>query len=50
MTTLQPKTLCITGASRGVCKAIAHRAAADGANIVIAATSVRSLESLTGTS
>ena len=35
--TLKDKTLFITGASRGIGKAIALRAAADGANIVIAA-------------
>jgi citronellol/citronellal dehydrogenase len=35
--TLQGKTLFITGASRGIGKAIALRAARDGANVVIAA-------------
>ena len=35
--TLKAKTLFITGASRGIGLAIAKRAAADGANIVIAA-------------
>ena len=49
MTGLRGKTLFITGASRGIGKAIALRAAADGANIVIAAKSVRSRESLPGT-
>jgi citronellol/citronellal dehydrogenase len=49
MASLQGKTLFITGASRGVGKAIALRAAADGANIVIAAKSVRSRERLPGT-
>ena len=34
---LAEKTLFITGASRGIGKAIALRAAADGANVVIAA-------------
>lgn len=34
---LAGKTLFITGASRGIGKAIALKAAADGANIVIAA-------------
>jgi NAD(P)-dependent dehydrogenase (short-subunit alcohol dehydrogenase family) len=34
---LKIKTLFITGASRGIGLAIAKRAAADGANIVIAA-------------
>ena len=37
MNTLEGKTLFITGASRGIGLAIAKRAAADGANIVIAA-------------
>ncbi len=36
-TTLRGKTLFITGASRGIGKAIALKAAADGANVVIAA-------------
>ncbi len=49
MGTLKGKTLFITGASRGIGKAIALRAAADGANIVIAAKSVRSRERLPGT-
>jgi len=39
MTTLEGKTLFITGASRGIGLAIALRAARDGANIVIAAKS-----------
>ncbi|PNU21836.1 short chain dehydrogenase [Geothermobacter hydrogeniphilus] len=39
MKTLKNKTLFITGASRGIGLAIARRAAADGANIVIAAKS-----------
>jgi citronellol/citronellal dehydrogenase len=37
MASLQGKTLFITGASRGIGKAIALRAARDGANIVVAA-------------
>src|SRR5579862_5044373 len=37
MATLGGKTLFITGASRGIGKAIALRAARDGANIVLAA-------------
>lgn len=37
MSALKGKTLFITGASRGIGKAIALKAAADGANIVIAA-------------
>ncbi len=39
MATLQGKTLFITGASRGIGKAIALAAARDGANVVIAAKS-----------
>jgi citronellol/citronellal dehydrogenase len=39
MSTLQGKTLFITGASRGIGLAIALRAARDGANVVIAAKS-----------
>ena len=34
---LKAKTLFVTGASRGIGLAIAKRAAADGANIVVAA-------------
>jgi len=49
MPTLKDKTLFITGASRGIGKAIALRAARDGANIVLAAKSVRSRERLPGT-
>ena len=37
MATLKGKTLFITGASRGIGKAIALRAAAEGANVVLAA-------------
>jgi citronellol/citronellal dehydrogenase len=37
MTTLRSKTIFITGGGRGIGRAIAHRAAADGARIVIAA-------------
>src|SRR5690606_35260762 len=39
MSSLQGKTLFITGASRGIGLAIALRAARDGANVVIAAKS-----------
>lgn len=49
MTTLRDKTLFITGASRGIGKAIALRAAADGAKIVIAAKSDRKHPKLPGT-
>ncbi len=47
--TLQGKTLFITGASRGIGKAIALRAAADGANIVIAAKTTEPHARLPGT-
>jgi len=49
MSTLQGKTLFITGASRGIGKAIALRAAADGANIVIAAKTGQPNPKLPGT-
>ena len=39
MSTLQGKTVFVTGASRGIGKAIALRAARDGANVVVAAKS-----------
>ena len=47
--TLQGKTLFITGASRGIGREIALRAARDGANIVIAAKSAASHAKLPGT-
>jgi len=47
--TLAGKTLFITGASRGIGKAIALRAAADGANIVIAAKTDQPHPKLPGT-
>lgn len=47
--TLAGKTLFITGASRGIGKAIALRAAADGANVVIAAKTVEPHPKLPGT-
>lgn len=46
---LKDKTLFITGASRGIGHAIAMRAAADGANIVIAAKTTRPHPKLPGT-
>ena len=49
MSTLQGKTLFITGASRGIGKAIALRAARDGANIVIAAKTTEPHARLPGT-
>jgi citronellol/citronellal dehydrogenase len=49
MATLQGKTLFITGASRGIGKAIALRAARDGANIVVAAKTAEPHPKLEGT-
>ena len=49
MPDLQGRTLFITGASRGIGKAIALRAAADGANIVIAAKTTEPHPKLPGT-
>ena len=49
MANLQGKTLFITGASRGIGLAIATRAAADGANIVIAAKTAEPHAKLPGT-
>ena len=49
MMTLNGQTLFITGASRGIGRAIACRAARDGANIVIAAKSERKHPKLPGT-
>jgi hypothetical protein len=46
---LQGKTLVITGASRGIGLAIARRAAADGANIVLLAKTVDPNPKLPGT-
>jgi len=46
---LAGKTLFITGASRGIGKAIALRAAADGANIIIAAKTAEPHPKLPGT-
>lgn len=47
--TLQGKTLFITGASRGIGKAVALRAARDGANVVIAAKTAETNPKLPGT-
>lgn len=47
--TLKGKTLFITGASRGIGLAIAKRAAADGANVVIAAKTAEANPKLPGT-
>lgn len=46
---LRGKTLFITGASRGIGKAIALRAARDGANVVVAAKTVHPHPKLPGT-
>src|SRR5438105_11717385 len=47
--TLKDKTLFISGGSRGIGKAIAIRAARDGANVVIAAKTVQPHPKLPGT-
>ena len=49
MSTLQGKTLFITGASRGIGKAIGLRAAKDGANVIIAAKTTEAHPKLPGT-
>jgi citronellol/citronellal dehydrogenase len=49
MSTLKGKTLFITGASRGIGKAIGLRAAKDGANVVIAAKTTEPHPKLPGT-
>ena len=49
MNSLRGKTLFITGASRGIGLAIARRAAADGANVIIAAKSDVANPKLPGT-
>ena len=49
MNTLKDKTLFITGASRGIGKAIGLRAAQDGANVVIAAKTTEPHPKLAGT-
>ena len=47
--TLKGKTIFITGASRGIGKAIALRAARDGANVIIVAKTTTAHEKLPGT-
>ncbi|WP_096704695.1 NAD(P)-dependent oxidoreductase [Magnetospirillum sp. 15-1] len=49
MRSLKGKTLFISGASRGIGKAIALRAARDGANVVVAAKTVEANPKLPGT-
>ena len=49
MTNLRGKTIFITGGSRGIGRAIALKAAADGANIVIAAKTNEPHPKLPGT-
>ena len=49
MSSLAGRTLFITGGSRGIGKAIALRAARDGANVVIAAKTVEPHPKLPGT-
>ena len=49
MASLAGKTLFITGASRGIGKAIALRAARDGANVVVAAKTAEPHPRLDGT-
>lgn len=49
MSSLRNKTLFVTGASRGIGKAIALRAAKDGANVLIAAKTVKESDKLSGT-
>jgi citronellol/citronellal dehydrogenase len=49
MNTLSGKTLVISGASRGIGLAIARRAAADGANIVLLAKTTEPNPKLPGT-
>ncbi|HUG67939.1 MAG TPA: SDR family NAD(P)-dependent oxidoreductase, partial [Pirellulaceae bacterium] len=49
MTTLAGKTLFITGSTRGIGKAIALRAAADGANIAIIGKTAEPHPKLLGT-
>ena len=48
-TTLKDKTLLITGASRGIGKAIALRAATDGANVAVISKTTKPHPKLDGT-
>ncbi|MFQ5708084.1 MAG: 3-oxoacyl-[acyl-carrier-protein] reductase [bacterium] len=48
MTALLDKTAVVTGASRGIGKAIALRLASEGANVVVTATSVEHLKAIAG--
>ncbi len=49
MTNLKGKTIFISGASRGIGKAIAMKAAADGANIIVAAKTITEDPRIPGT-
>ena len=49
MATLEDKTLFVTGGSRGIGLAIALRAAADGANVIVAAKTAEPNAKLPGT-
>ena len=49
MSDLKGKTLFVSGASRGIGKAIALRAAQDGANVIIAAKTAEPHPKLEGT-
>ena len=49
MSSLKDKTLLITGASRGIGKAIALRAATDGANVAVLAKTTEPHPKLEGT-
>jgi len=49
MSTLKNKTLFVTGGSRGIGRAIALRAAQDGANVVVAARTAEPHPKLPGT-
>ena len=49
MSKLEGRTLFVTGASRGIGRAIALRAARDGANIILASKTTREIAKLPGT-